>query len=241
MRNFALITGVALSPFASMPLGAKAPAGKPEGNTDREAIAARGADLMSMIDSAGDAGLMLTQEEGLDLINSGYAVVDTSVVDGSTAKVTLTDAGRAALASSGNSTTSYEIEDNIPIPTNTARRGRTGGYPFENLNIGQSFHVAAKAGEEPASVAARLQSSVSGARSRYSEDTGMTEQVNVKTYQKDAAGEFVKDENGKRVVASTTPETRPVTRPTRDFTVKPVGADDPKGAGARVWRVALDA
>jgi hypothetical protein len=208
----------------------------------REPITARGADLMAMIDAAGDGGLMLTQEEGLDLINNGYATVDTGVTDGNTAKVTLTDAGRAALASSGNSSTSYEIEDNIPIPTSTARRGRTGGYPFENLNVGQSFHVAAKEGEEPADVAARLQSSVSGARARFAEETGETETVTQKTYKRSEDGKsFAKDAEGRRIVESEQQVQRPVTRLTRDFTVKPVGADDPKGPGARVWRVELSA
>jgi hypothetical protein len=205
---------------------------------ERQPITARGADLMAMISAAGDAGLMLTQEEGLDLVNSGYAVVDTSVVEGNTAKITLTDAGVAALGASGTSSTSYEIEDNIPIPTNTARRGRTGGYPFENLSVNQSFHVAAKEGEEPSAVAARLQSSVSGARARYAEETGETENVTVKTYKKNEDGSFAKDADGKRIVETETQVSRPKTRIVRDFTVKAVGADDPKGAGARVWRTA---
>jgi len=206
--------------------------------TQREPITARGADLLAMISAAGDDGLMLTQEEGLDLVNSGYAVVDTSVSgDGGTAKITLTEAGKAALASSGNSATSYEIEDNIPIPTSTARRGRTGGYPFENLNINQSFHVAVKDGEEPADVAARLQSSVSGARARYAEATGEQETVSQKTYKKGEDGQFLKVD-GKRVVDTEVSVTRPKMKVVRDFTVKAVNADDPKGPGARVWRTA---
>jgi hypothetical protein len=212
--------------------------GDKNGGNERQAITARGADLMGMIAAAGDAGLMLSQEEGLDLVNSGYAIVDTSVTDGSTAKVTLTEAGNAALASSGNTATSYEIEDNIPIPTSTARRGRTGGYPFENLGVNQSFHVAVKDGEEPADVAARLQSSVSGARARYAEATGENENVERKVYQRNEDGSFVKDADGKRVVASTETISRPKTKVVRDFTVKAVGSDDPKGAGARVWRTA---
>jgi hypothetical protein len=211
---------------------------KNEGGAERSPITARGADLMAMISAAGDAGLMLTQEEGLDLVNQGYAVVDTGTTDGNTAKVTLTDAGVAALGASGTSSTSYEIEDNIPIPTNSVRRGRTGGYPFENLAVNQSFHVAAKDGEEPSAVAARLQSSVSGARARYAEETGETENYTVKSYKRNEDGSFVKDENGKRVVESETPGTRNKTKITRDFTVKAVGSDDPKGAGARVWRTA---
>lgn len=234
--NYALMAAMGIAASSAGFVGAKAP--KAEGGDNRQPIEARGADLMAMIENAGDEGLMLTQEEGMDLVNNGYAVVDTSVTDGNTAKVTLTEAGRSALNASGNSSTSYEIEDDIAIPTNTARRGRQGGYPFENLNVGQSFHVAAKDGEDPAKVAARLQSSVSGARARFAEETGETETATRKVYAKDDNGEFLKDENGKRVVESEEDYERPVKRNTRDFTVKPVGADDPKGPGARVWRTA---
>ena len=158
-----LALGLTPSFVGAVGAGAKGKSDAGEGN-GRQPITARGAELMAMIANAGDAGLMLTQEEGLDLVNNGYAVVDTGTTDGNTAKVTLTEAGVAALGASGNSATSYEIEDNVPIPTTSVRRGRTGGYPFEQLALNQSFHVAAKDGETPADVAARLQSSVSGAR-----------------------------------------------------------------------------
>lgn len=235
----AALLSLGIAPSFAGAVGAAAKGGaKADGGDARQPITARGAELMAMIDAAGDAGLMLTQDEGLDLVNSGYAVVDTSVTDGNTAKVTLTEAGVAALGASGNSATSYEIEDNIPIPTTSARRGRTGGYPFEQLALNQSFHVAVKEGEEPADVAARLQSSVSGARARYAEETGEQETVERKVYQRLEDGSFAKDENGKRIVASTEQVQRPKTRVTRDFTVKAVGSDDPKGPGARVWRTA---
>lgn len=234
--NIALMAAMGLAASSVGFVGAGK--GKAEGGNERAPIEARGADLMAMIDAAGDAGLMLTQDEGVDLINSGYAIVDTSVTDGNTAKVTLTEAGKAALTSSGNKATSFEIEDDIAIPTNTVRRGRQGGYPFANLNVGQSFHVAVKDGEEPAQVAARLQSSVSGARASFAEETGETETATRKVYAKNEDGSFVKDEAGKRVVESTEEYTRPVTKNTRDFTVKPVDATDPKGPGARVWRTA---
>lgn len=205
---------------------------------EREPVTARGAELMALIAGAGASGLMLTQDEGLDLVNSGYAVVDTNVTEGNTAKVTLTEAGTAALGASGNTSTSYEIEDNVPMPANTVRRGRQGGYPFEQLAVNQSFHVAAKANETPAQVAARLQSSVSGARTRFAEETGETENVTRKVYQRNEDGSFVKDAEGKRVVQSEETVARPKTRITRDFSVKPVDANDPKGPGARVWRTA---
>lgn len=203
----------------------------------RTAVTARGAALLGLINDAGENGLMLTQAEGLDAINAGFAVVDTSVVEGDTAKLTLTDAGRAALSPSPAATSSYEIEDNVEIPAaSKTRRARSGGYPFEALGVGQSFHVAGKDGEAAEKVAARMQSSVSGARAKFAEDTGETETVLVKVYARDEAGAFIKDENGKRVVASQTETSRPKTKATREFTVKAVGSDDPKGPGARIWR-----
>lgn len=236
--NTALLTAMSIAPSFVGAVGAAGKGGNKSGGGERQPVTARGAELMALIANAGDAGLMLTQDEGLDLVNAGYATVDTSVTEGNTAKVTLTDAGQAALQASGNSATSYEIEDNVPIPQTSARRGRTGGYPFEQLGVNQCFHVAAKEGEEPADVAARLQSSVSGARARFAEETGEQETVTRKVYKKNADGSFAKDENGKRIVESTENVTRPKTRVTRDFTVKAVGSDDPKGAGARVWRTA---
>jgi hypothetical protein len=75
--------------------GARAPAPAPA-PAERQPVTARGADLLAMIADAGDAGLMLTMEEGLDAVNAGHAVVDTATTgEGGTAKVTLTDAGRA--------------------------------------------------------------------------------------------------------------------------------------------------
>jgi len=205
---------------------------------EREAVTVRGRELLAMIDEAGDDGLMLTQEEGLEAVQNGYATVDTSVVEGNTARVVLTDAGRSALAGNATPASTYEVEDDVPMPTTTKRRGRSGGYPFEILAVGQSFHVPVKDGEEPADVAARMQSSVSGARARFAEETGETETVTVKTYKKGDDGKFLKSPEGKRIIDTETETSRPKTKATRDFTVKAVDTTDPKGPGARVWRTA---
>ena len=227
----------------------------------RTAVTLSGVALLAAIAASETGYLMLTQAEGQDIVNSGFAVVDTSIVDGETAAVRLTEAGTAELAkgetAGGNpeagagetaapagdaaAKASYAIEDNVPMPTGTVRRGREGGYPFDKLEIGQSFHVPKTAdNEDPA---ARLASSVSGARVKYSEEIpGETEEVEVKTYKRGPDGKgYAKDADGKRVVESTKMETRPKLKMTRDFVCKSVGADDPKGEGARVWRVALTA
>jgi hypothetical protein len=224
----------------------------PAAASDRVAITATGVALLAMLADAGGS-LMLTQAEGAGIINDGFATVDTSIIENDTAQVTLTDAGRAELdkangaddngtadgaAASGGSS-SFEIEDNVAMPTDATRRGRSGGYPFDKLNVGQSFHVA-KTTENP-NPAERLASSVSGARAKFAiPDGDKTETVTVKEYQR-AEGEgkgFAKDADGKRIVVSSREETRPAMKVTRDFTVKSVGADDPKGEGARVWRTA---
>lgn len=188
---------------------------------------------------------MLTQAEGADVVGAGLATVDTSNVEGDKAAVSLTDEGRKVAAENGagaaeaaKSNGGFEIDDAVAMPTSTARRSREGGYPFDKLEVGQSFHVA-KTAENPDPVT-RLQSSVSGARAKYSvEVQGETETVTVKEYQRGEGGKgYAKGADGKRIVVSSKEETRPKTKVTRDFTVKAVDASDPRGEGARVWRTA---
>lgn len=220
----------------------------------RAAVTLTGVALLQAIASAEGGFMMLTQAEGQDIVNAGFAVVDTSVVEGDTAAVRLTDAGTAELAKTNAGGTpaevapagdsakaSYDIDDGVPMPTGTVRRGREGGYPFDKLEIGQSFHVAKTAdNEDPA---ARLASSVSGARVKYSEEVpGETETVVKKTYKRGPDGKgYAKDADGKRIVESEETVTVPKLKLTRDFVCKSVDASDPKGEGARVWRVALTA
>lgn len=211
--------------------------------TNRTAVTATGVALLAMIAASTEPAvgvLMLTQAEAGDVVNKGLAVVDTAKVDGDTAAVSLTDAGRAALAAgepAATTASAFTIDDGVTMPTDVARRGRSGGYPFDKLEVGQSFHVA-KSAENP-DPASRLASSVSGARVRFSEKTGETETVTVKTYKRGPDGKgYAKDADDKRIVESERQETRDKLKVTRDFTVKSVGTDDPRGEGARVWRTA---
>lgn len=213
----------------------------------RTAVAERGLPLLALIAASGTGYIMLTQEEGLEAVNAGHATVDSTITDGDTAAVRLTDAGRAALAASQAPATGvasapasgFVIDDAVPLPARSSR-GRSGGYPFEALAVNQSFHVPlSKDDADAAAVATRLQSSVSGARSRFAEAVpGETVTVKVKSYQRGADGKYAKDAANKRIVTGETTETRPKMKVTRDFTVKAVDATDPRGPGARVWRTA---
>ena len=105
----------------------------------------------------------------------------------------------------------FKIEDGIPVPT-ISGRGRGGNvYPFDQLEVGQSFFVANS--EDKPNAAKSLASTVSSATARYavaSED-GAT-----KTNKKG--------------------ETVPVMVKTRKFVVRRVEENGVKGA--RVWRTA---
>jgi hypothetical protein len=199
----------------------------------RAPVTARGAALLALIAGAGDTGLMLTQEEGLDAVNAGYATVDTSVVSGDTAKVTLTPAGHAALTGTANaSPTKIEVDTDVEMPEIKARRGRQSSYPFDLLDVNHSFHVAG----DPEKIAAKLQSSVASARGKYAVDSEETRELTQREYHKDENGKHILDAEGNKTIKSENVVTRAKRIPTRDFKVLPVGANDPKGPGARVWR-----
>lgn len=104
---------------------------------------------------------------------------------------------------------SFSLDDNVPMPT-ISGRGRGGNvYPFDQMEVGQSFFVPNS--EDKPNAAKSLASTVSSATARYavpSED-GATK--------KNKAGEDV-----------------PVMVETRKFVVRSVEENGVKGA--RVWR-----
>lgn len=205
----------------------------------RAAVTARGLELLALI-AASEAGfLMLTQDEGAEAVAAGDALIDPSIAaEGETAAVRLTEAGAAKLAASAPPATvpGIELDTDVPMPGGRQRKGRSSVYPFDKMEVGNSFHVAKTADNE--NPADRLASSVSGARAKYSVPTGETEIVKVKVYAKGADGKFLKGPDGKRVVSGETTKERPKMTVTRDFAVYTVDASDPKGEGARVFRIA---
>ncbi len=212
--------------------------------TVRVAVTARGVELLALIAGSEGGVMMLTQDEGAEAVAAGFATVNTAVVEGDTAAVSLTDAGKAELAKVEApakvkpvaAKATFDIDDAVAMPAGAVRKSRESGYPFDKLAVGQSFHVAATdATPDPVT---KLQSSVSGARTKYSEKTGETETVTVKTYERNADGKGFVKLDGKRVVVGESTVTRDKLKVTRDFTVKAVDATDPRGPGARVWRTA---
>ena len=152
----------------------------------------------AMVNDAGEIATRATQA-GIESLDKGETVGDNATSEtaetGTTQKVK----------------TMFKIEDSIPVPT-ISGRGRGGNvYPFDQLEVGQSFFVANS--EDKPNAAKSLASTVSSATARYavaSED-GAT-----KTNKKG--------------------ETVPVMVETRKFVVRSVEEDGVKGA--RVWRTA---
>lgn len=139
-------------------------------------------------------------------------------------------------------TSKYEIESDIAIPA-IVRAGnagnlkpRTSSYPFDLLQVNQSFHVAATA--EDAEPHKKMASNVSAANKRSEVPAVPAEMVTTKHKRKvkDAQGNPIKGADGKDVYESYE-TTEPKMVATKKFVARQVNASDPKGAGVRVFRV----
>jgi hypothetical protein len=171
-----------------------------------------------MTNESGEFATRATQK-GIDSMNQAQAVTTSGVGVGSLAAI------GAAVKSA------FVLEDSVALPV--IKRGGRGGeqYPFEQMNVGQSFFVAAS--EAKPDPAKSLASTVSSATARYAVETGDMETVTVKNYKTDeATGKRVKGEDGHLILLSESTETRPKMQETRKFVVRSVEG------GARVWRTA---
>lgn len=121
-----------------------------------------------------------------------------------------TQVAAQGVAATAPATTSFAIDDDVPMAV-LSRRGRSTLYPFDALEVGQSFHVPATA-ERP-NPAKSLASTVSSANKRYAVIVPGATRV---------------DRKGNEVAE---------TEQTRRFRVIAAAPDDARGAGARVFRV----
>ena len=156
----------------------------------------------AMVNEAGEIATRATQA-GIESLGSGAIVVDNAT---SEANSEIAETGKTEKVKS-----MFKIEDSIPVPTISGRGRGVKVYPFDQLEVGQSFFVAND--ESKPNAAKSLASTVCSATARYavaSED-GAT-----KTNKK---GEVV-----------------PVMVETRKFVVRSVEENGVKGA--RVWRTA---
>ncbi len=157
---------------------------------------------------------MATPKQVEKLLADGMVEQNTDIADGDKVATRATEKGITALneatatTGSGATASTFEIEDGVQ------KKGRRGGrssilYPFDDLNVGQSFHIPATT-ERP-NPSKSIASTVSAATKKWATPTGQTK----------------KSPKGNDI---------PVLSYTRRFSVEAVDATDPKGAGARVFR-----
>lgn len=102
----------------------------------------------------------------------------------------------------------FEIENNVPVPEKARRSGPSGKYPFDALEVGQSFFIPAT--DDKPEPWKSLQSTVAAAQRRFAVEEGTRT-----------------DRNGKTV---------PNLKPTRIFRLDKDTKNGKEGA--RVWRTA---
>lgn len=205
---------------------------------------------LSAIVAAGETGTFAPLAEVKLLAENGFIEINESVTDATgNVAVRATAAGLAkinegsgAAPASAPVSTGFAISavpaDILSAAAEKRRAGRSGGekYPFEGLEVGQGFFVAAS--EKMPEPAKSLASTVSSAVARYAEETGEVETVTVKDYAVGEDGKRLKDDEGHWVVTAEREEQRPKMRPTRVFKLVPVDAKEGQPAGAWVVRTA---
>jgi len=141
------------------------------------------------------------------------------------------------------------VESGIAVPA-IKRAGAGGGgrtakpnpYPFDVMEITQSFHlVLPEDKEEAEKVSRKLSVLVSKANknSRVPAVPAQIEKVVKRRQKKDEDGNPILDENGKKVVESYQVDSQ-VMLQTKFFVSRKVGATDPQGEGVRVFRIAAE-
>lgn len=195
----------------------------------------------------------LNQAEGEPLLKKALIEINTAVVDPNDATRVASRITQAGLDYLKNATATSAKVENMEQPafsiiTNAvlppSKRGSKGGgaptiYPFDKMEIGQSFFVG-KSEKHPDPVKT-LGSTVSSANMRFAEETGETKQV--ERTKRGSDHKAVVDANGNKVKETVTV---PVYKFTRKFALRSVKAGEKYGDwvapadGALIARIPLE-
>lgn len=179
----------------------------------------------------------VTQDEAMSAgmtLDPPFIEVDTSAVVDGKAAVRLSPAGHAHIGAQNGaaqptdapSASPYAIISNATLPA--SKRGNRGGggapkkYPFDTLEVGASFFVAAT--EKVPDPVKKLGSTVSSANMRFAEPTG--ESKPVERTKRGPGNKAVKDAAGNNIRETVV---RPVLKQTRKFAIRPVTAGEKYG------------
>jgi hypothetical protein len=129
----------------------------------------------------------------------------------------------------------FEIDDDVTIGARQRNLTRPAKYPFDRLEVGQSFHVAATS--EMPKPASTLAGAVTNANKNYSYDHESETEVVIRSiFETDSEGKRIRSPDGRFNKIGEHEVVMPVRVPIRHFTIRSVGEDDKRGPGARVFR-----
>lgn len=202
---------------------------------------------------------MATRADLANLLEHGLVEVNDEIVEGDTVAVRATEKGQAesnpagagtegntntvtnAAATAATAASAFALISGVELPTGRAPRSNAV-YPFDAMEVGQSFFVEATAEKEDP--AASLASTVSSANKRFSTPTGEKKTETRPVYQTGADGKRVKGDDGKLIKTGEKTVEVDVLKPGKTFAVKAVKAGVAYGAwtapadGALVQRTA---
>ena len=174
--------------------------------------------LRDDISSLGGGIVYVNAEEVKNLGMAGLIAVehDAPALEDKLA-VKLTDEGLKYLIDNKpiptDNATDYQIESGFEIPPVKRKpNSKSEKYPFSAMEVDQSFHVPVS--EKCPNPGKSLQTAVSAATTRYKVE--------------DPEGGNTKNRKGEKI---------PLLIKTREFSLRTVGNDDPKGPGARIYRI----
>lgn len=190
----------------------------------------------------------VTVEEGKPLVDAGLIQVNTQITEGNKAAAKATAEGVSMVdgvttAPAAPTTSSFAIITDA-IPPKSKRGGGRGGapnkYPFDALEIGQSFLVANSQVKNGDAVKS-MQSSVASANARFAQETGETKSVS--RTKRGEGNKAALDAAGNKIKETVTVA---VKKQLRKFTVRPVVAGQVYGgwtatdSGALITRVSIE-
>jgi len=188
----------------------------------------------------------LTAEQGSNLASEGFILVNPAVVSSDNPHAffcQLTQTGIDTVDEKETKFTpepmsQFPISADVPVPVKIKRESspKTSKYPFDLLEINQSFHVPVS--DECPEPWKTVASNVGAANRRYEEPDPSGEIVATtrRKLVKDADGKPVKGADNKRVYEVISTQ-EPKKIQTRKFIGRRVDTDDPNGPGCRVFRI----
>ncbi len=171
----------------------------------------------------------VSEKEGLPLVEKGLIEVNPHDIVDNKALVRLTEEGINIVNTLSNKSdeivSPYAIMSGVPLPASKRGNRGTGApkqYPFDDLPVGGSFFVPVS--EKHPNPLKSMQSTVSSANHKYSEETGETKYV--ERVKRGPGNRALTNAEGGKIYEQVNVKIR---KPLRKFVIRPVKAGETHG------------